>query len=137
MSYSHKFNSEKYSSISSVIAKIEEMVGGDRVVVKGLDRDQVGMIRYLLYDWLSHVGLKRMFRLRTEWDVGEIVIKHLGTPVGMEVEVKRAVKGLEKELEELILEDNPEDRVEQWIKEGKIELEEGEVLLERLKEILR
>lgn len=64
--YSKTFVPERYSRISSLLEKVQALEEGGRVVLSGLETREIGEVRWLLYDWLYHMQLKKQFRLREE-----------------------------------------------------------------------
>lgn len=138
MGYSTSYNEARYKPIAKVIQKVKQLNAGERVRVKGVDKDALGRMRSLMYDWLSHMGLKSRFRIKTDYKFCELEIRDLRFSNGLDITVESAkVAGLEPLLEELIKSEEPKELVSQWIEEEKITVRDGSALLERLTEILK
>lgn len=64
--YSKTFVPERYSRISSLLEKVQALEEGGKVVLSGIEKREIGEVRWLLYDWLYHMQLKKQFKLREE-----------------------------------------------------------------------
>jgi hypothetical protein len=136
MPYARKFNPDRYRVIQGVISKLERLQSGGRVVVSGLGREELERVRYLTYDWLSHMELKHNYRLRMDYRARELVIQHLGEPEGMRVRVDTGAVRDDLMRELIDNEEGAADLVNQWINEGKVTQSEGEELLSALAQVL-
>ena len=136
MTYSSTYDPNRYTSISQAIRSIENMRSGGRIVIDGLEREVIGRMRYLLYDWMSHLGIKKSYRIRSDPHRGEITILHLGMSDTMNIREDVPNTEVENLVGELIGIENPEDIVEQWIKEKRTNIIGGAEILRRLGEIL-
>lgn len=66
MAYSRKFTEKKYLQITSILEELQALQEGEILLVRDLVGEDVLRVRWLLYDWLRHQGLKRLFTIRTE-----------------------------------------------------------------------
>lgn len=136
MTYTRKFNEARYRPIAEVISKLERLRSGGRVVVGGLEREALARVRYLLYDWLSHMGLKESFKIKMDYARSELIVQHQGAPASLRVRVE--LGGVRDDLmRELIAnEERAQDLVNEWLSEGKITKEEGTELMLALEQVL-
>jgi len=65
MTYSKSFTPSKYTSISTALEKLQSLKPGARAVFVSVSPEAQARLRYLLYDYLHHSGLKAAFRLKT------------------------------------------------------------------------
>lgn len=138
MGYSTSYNEARYEPIAKLIQKVKGLNPGERVKVRGVDKQALGRMRSLMYDWLSHMGLKSRFRIKTDYHFLELEVQDLRFSESADITVESAkVAGLEPLLEELIKSEEPKELVRQWVKEEKISVRDGSALLERLTEILK
>lgn len=137
MSYTKRFDKEKYDDLSWVTEKLKLLKPGGRLVVGPFRGErQLNRARFMLYDWLNHMGLKQLFRVRTRLRQGELEVENLQWPEGAEVTVVQGMKRTERLLEELVLAGEPKKKIEQWVRERRISNQDGVELLQRLEEIL-
>lgn len=62
--YSKNFNPSKYKPIADLLGQIQVLEKGGSLWVNDLSREELHNTRWLLYDWLSHQGLKKNYRIR-------------------------------------------------------------------------
>lgn len=136
MTYTRKFTPERYRPITEVISKLEKLRSGGRVVISGLERETLMRVRYLVYDWLSHMGVKESYRLKMDYPRKELIVQHLGSPEELRVRVE--VGGVSDELMKELIdnEERAKDLVEEWVSEGRVTKNEGEELLSALEQVL-
>lgn len=100
--YSKTFRPERYSRISSLLEKVQVLEGGGKVVLSGLETREIGEVRWLLYDWLYHMQLKKQFRVREE-DFSLVVERKRENFVDFRVEEPPLPPHLEKIFQEALL----------------------------------
>jgi len=74
--YTKNFNPERYKDIKDILEKIQALEPGSRLSIKGLRRDEIHQLRWLLYDWMFHMGIKSKFQLRQ--DENELIVRRKG-----------------------------------------------------------
>ena len=137
MGYTAKYDEKKYQAIVPITGRLETLGPGERMTVGPFkDERQLRRLRYLFYDWLSHLGLKEQYRVRTYARALELEVEDLRWPNRLEVTMGKIKKHQEAPLKELVLADDPERVIQEWIKEEKITTQDGAVLLGKLEEIL-
>jgi len=127
MTYSKTFQLEKYSELQGILSDLENLTPGAQLKLEGLKEGLIGRVRYQLYDYLNQMGIKRLFRVRTEPAFGRISILRLGLPSDIRVSIEKPSLGLGALLEQLIKTDEAEvdDQIILWIREGKLSIEEA------------
>lgn len=63
--YTKKFVPERYLEIKPILEKIQKLSPGEVLLVRD-SNESLYSIRWLLYDWLYHMGLKNLFKIATE-----------------------------------------------------------------------
>jgi len=132
--YSKTFNSEKYKSIAKVLDSIQSLAPGGRVIVSEAPGLGIGIVRYLVYDFLFHTRLKAQFRLKTLGT--ELLIQRLGSGEALKVEVQVGRGEMIEALIELWGTAEARAALEEWIKASKISPEEGNELWESVQKIM-
>ena len=133
MSYTVNFKEERYAPIKHAIESLEGLQVGDRVVMEEVDLTQIGTIKYLLYDWLYHKGLKTMFKVGSNLSRREIWVERR-LPIGA-MRIRKETTN-QRLLEELIISEEPEKLVGKWVEKKEITETQGERLLDNLSKIL-
>jgi len=64
--YSKKFNPTKYEPIKELLEQIQDLEEGSSLLVSPNSEKEEREMRWLLYDWFFHMGLKHLYRLRRE-----------------------------------------------------------------------
>ena len=100
--YSKTFRPERYSRISSLLEKVQALEEGGKVVLPGLETREIGEVRWLLYDWLYHMQLKKQFCVREE-DFSLVVERRRENFVDFRVEEPSLPPHLEKIFQEVLL----------------------------------
>lgn len=134
--YSKQFDQKRYEPISRAVGQIEKLSPGGKVTIENLTREQMVRVRYLLYDWMSHLGVKQSYRIRTDYSTKQITVTHLGAYENMDVSISQGSKYLEPFVEQLIGLENPEEQIRLWITEKKLNVEQGAEILRSLKEVM-
>ena len=78
MAYTKTFNPDKFMPLASHLERILELQPDERYEFKGMTSSQVVKLRWLLYDWLHHTGLKSRFRIK---QIGTTTLFVLNTTV--------------------------------------------------------
>lgn len=136
MTYTRVFNPKRYRVIEGVIPKIEGLSPGGRVIVSGLEREALARVRYLLYDWLSHMGLKESFKIKMDYAREELTVQHQGAPESLRVRVELPSVRDDLMRELIANEERAEDLVNEWLREGKVTKEEAVELMAALAQVL-
>jgi len=132
MSYTAKFTPERYEPIAKVLESLKALRPGGKVTIAG-GREELERIRYLVYEFLFHTGLKREFKLRNLGD--ELLIQRKADL--REVRVAKDDKGeFIESLIELWGTLEAKAALERWKKEGRITEGEGAELWERTEKIM-
>lgn len=129
MGYSAKFNPARYESITKVLESLKSLLPGGRVLVSGRP-EELGLTKYLVYDFLFHTGLKSQFKIKTL--EGELLIQRKAAPA-----TKVSVEGaLIESLIEFWGTPKAEAALEQWKKEERITESEGVELWQSVAKIM-
>lgn len=135
--YSKTFKKDRYNSIMGITNELSELEPGASLKISGLSPETLHETRYLLYDYLHHLGTKSLFRLKSE--DGLLVIKRLGLPGTVQVVMEKgkdALDGLLKELITLDGSEKAEEKLAEWIKERKITAIEASDLFVRYRKVM-
>lgn len=132
--YSKKFDPSRYESIKDVLEKIQDLELGGTLWIRGLSKEQVYNTRWLLYDWLYHMELKRGYRLRViEGNILIVRLKKLD--FSFEVTHKELPERLRSFFEDSMLCHLKEEDAKKAL--GEVEDEEDrELLFERWKKVM-
>jgi len=128
--YSKKFKSERYGPVQGILDQMQSLEAGGSVRVKGLTVEMRQRAKYLIYDWLHHMALKRLYRIR---DIDQVLfISRMDLPPhSIEVEESPLTKIQEEILSSLLMRD--ESVVDQMLQE----LLEQEEISEADKEVIK
>lgn len=136
MSYSKKFSPEKYEGIAGILEKIQGMSPGARVTVSGVEAAALVEIRYLIYDFLHQMGVKKLYKIRSLENA--LLIQRLGfkdePKVLVEEEHSPKLEALIDAWETPNV--NPELMLKVWVDTGELTREEGDALWEKVKRIM-
>ncbi len=136
MGYSSKFSPERYEPIAKVLEGIQALPPGKSTIVS-VDPgrpEELGVIKYLVYDFLFHTGLKKNFRIKTLEN--ELLIQRLGLRAEPKFVLQKNNQELIETLIELWGEPEAKAQLESWIKEGKISAEDGDELWASVEKIM-
>jgi len=137
MSYSKHFNPARYEPIAKVLEAVQALRPGGRLTITGASSEELGQTRYLVYDFLWHMGLKEMFRLRTLGE-GTLLIQRLG--LGDSVKVEIAANTKRGEMIETLIElwdtEAAKDQLKEWVDSRKISAEDGDELWTSVQKIM-
>lgn len=71
--YTKKFNVQNYNSVQPILDKLQDLQEGEVLRVGcGGNIQTIGRTRWLLYDWIHHMGFRGMFRIRMTSDGLEV-----------------------------------------------------------------
>lgn len=136
MTYTKAFSEDKYSEIESALSQLPGLEAGGEVSISNLNTHEMAHVRWLVYDYLHHMGAKTRFRVKTDFDRKAIVIRRIGLSSVPQIQVNRSglPSGLAKILEDLVAIDNlsqAETKLAELTEGGKISAGEfGQLLLE-------
>lgn len=136
MTYTKTFDEAKFTEIEDLLKQLTNLESGGEVSISHLNAHEMAHVRWLIYDWLHHMGVKGKFRVRTDPERGALVVRRLGLTSTPHVEVNRSglPSGLARILEDLVALDDQrqaEQKLELLVSEKKISHGEfGELLLE-------
>ena len=135
MTYTKTFNPEKFAPIASILEQLQALVPGEKLTISLKTKAEQTNLRWLVYDWLHHMGLKEVFRLRVEGLDLEIMRRaepsfkiSISSPIG------RA--HLDKLLKETITSSEPIEFLRSKKEAGKISAEEFGWLLGKYDKIM-
>jgi hypothetical protein len=136
MGYSKKFSPERYEPIAKVLEAIQALEPGKSFILS-VDPgrpEELGLIKYLVYDFLFHTGLKKNFRIKTLEN--ELLILRLG----LRAEPKFVLQKNNQELIETLIElwdtEAAKVRLKEWVDSGKISAEDGDELWKSVQKIM-
>jgi len=135
MTYTKTFNPEKFAPIASVLEHLQTLEPGEKLVISLSSSVELANLRWLVYDWLHHMGLKEAFRLKVE-DLG-LEIKRRAQPefkINISSPVGKA--HLDKLLKETITSSEPIEFLRSKKEAGKINAEEFGWLLGKYDKIM-
>jgi hypothetical protein len=134
MGYSKIFKPERYESIAKVLEAVQTLHPGGRLTISGGSKEELGVIRYLVYDFLWHMGLKGKFRVKTL--ESSLLVLRLGFREEPKVRVEREQGELVEALIELWDTKAAEAQLKEWVSSGKISTEEGDELWKSVEKIM-
>lgn len=132
MTYSVKFTPERYEPIGKVLESLKALRPGGFVTTAG-GREELARVRYLVYDFLSHTGLKKEFRIKTLGS--ELLIQRKEDLREVKLSVNDNGELIES-LIELWGTEAAKAALERWTKEGRISEEEGAELWKSVEKIM-
>ena len=132
MTYSVKFTPERYEPIAKVLDSLKALRPGGFVTTAG-GREELSRVKYLVYDFLSHTGLKKEFKLKML--EGELLIQRKADLREVSLSIKDNGALIES-LIELWGTDGAKAALEDWIKVERISEEEGAELWESVSKIM-
>ena len=136
MSYTTTFDEKKYAPIREAIEQLPGLEPGGEVIISGLSDYELNRARWLLYDYLFHTGAKSGFRVKQDAEKNEIIVRRIGIKSQPIVTVSRGgvPASLDSLLAELVALDDlkqAEDRLGEWVQEGRITaVQLGQLLVE-------
>lgn len=106
MSYTVRFDETKFAPIAPLLAEIQNMAPGDklRLVLREVEKPR---LRWLVYDWLHHQGLKSQFVIKT-FDAELWILRKGKLNLSIEKETAPLPLEIENLLREMILANSPE-----------------------------
>jgi len=132
--YSKTFTPKRYEPIAKVLEAVQRLEPGERLIVSEAPGVEIGLVRYLVYDFLFHTGLKERFRLKTLGT--ELLIQRLGTGEGLKVELQKSNQEFIETLIELWGSTDAEEALKGWVLSGKISAEDGDELWASVERIM-
>ncbi len=135
--YSKIYIPERYEELGSILTKIQSLEPGGKVELRGLG-EETNRVRYQIYEWLYHMGLKKLFRLKQDLDT--LTIRRLGLPTSLEVTTKSPglPATLEVVLKELLMKKEKEvrDNLLDLVEKGELTNTESGLILDKWKEVM-
>ena len=129
MAYTRRFEPDRYDEITMITSKLPDMSPGEKFIFRGVD--DIAHIKWLLYDWLHHMGFKKNYTLYE--DHTTLTIRRKGLSAGVTVEREAPpMSGRGREiLKEMITSENPVELVTRYKDIGDVNIAEmGELLVE-------
>ena len=137
MTYTSKYNPDRYSQIADLLTKVSRLEPGARLMVKGLTPTEQARVRSLLYDWFHQMGLKARFKVKAEADRLSVIDRRLQSPITLTVETPLTSKEEQELMGELIEHyEEAEAVLECWVKEGKITDTRARELRDKLDQVM-
>lgn len=130
--YTKKFNPDHYEELAPLLEQIQDLEEGSSLLVSASPKESREM-RWLLYDWLHHMGLKSLFRIQDE--EGGFRVRRRGFSFEFSLEEGPLPPSLALLFREL-LSLSREEAKERLGKERGIEEKEKEQLLKRWKRVM-
>jgi hypothetical protein len=76
--YASEFDESKYEHLRDILKEMQDLSPGERTLLRGMNQAERNRVRYLLYEWLKHMNMKKLFRIQDE--DGTLIIRKLGLP---------------------------------------------------------
>jgi len=135
MAYTTKWDQSRYEGISLILKDMIALEDGGSLLLSFSSREDLVRTRYLIYDWLSHQGLKKNFKIRTRFERLALLVEKSG--FSPEVVVEKGREPLSPRLEEILKDllqwEKPQEALLELLK--KEEISGGD--FDRLRENLR
>uniref|UniRef100_A0A6M3JXR0 Uncharacterized protein n=1 Tax=viral metagenome TaxID=1070528 RepID=A0A6M3JXR0_9ZZZZ len=135
MTYTKTFNPEKFAPIASVLEQLQALVPGEKLTISLKTKAEQTNLRWLVYDWLHHMGLKEVFRLRVE-DLGLEIKRRIEPEFEINISSPIGKAHLDKLLKETITSSEPIEFLRSKKEAGKINAEEFGWLLGKYDKIV-
>jgi hypothetical protein len=137
MTYSSKYNADKYSQITDLLTQVSRLEPGGRITIKGLTPTEQARVRSLLYDWFHHMSLKARFKVKAEADRLSIIDRRLQNPITLTIETPLTSREEQELMGELIERyEEAEAVLECWVSEGKITDTRAKELRVKLEQVM-
>ena len=135
MTYTKSFSPDDYELIAPTLQKIQDLKDGERLVLSGLSPEDKAALRYKLYNWLHHTGLKKHFRIKTlQKDL--VVMRKSFTGLQTFLEKDSLESSVEEIFKEMIQSDEPKALAKTKAQEGTITEEQALDLIERYNKVM-
>ena len=107
--YSKTYNPKRYEEISELLEAVSTLEEGGRLTLSPSPKEDRGRVRYLIYDWLYHMSMKKSFRLQEE--EGCLIIRRRPslTNITFQVEQPPLPSHLDSLFKELLIIDSLEE----------------------------
>jgi len=135
MTYTKTFNPEKFAPIASILEQLQALVPGEKLTISLKTKSEQTNLRWLVYDWLHHMGLKKVFRLRIE-DLDLEIKRRIEPEFEINISSPIGRAHLDKLLKETITSSEPIEFLRSKKEAGKISAEEFGWLLGKYDKIM-
>ena len=135
MTYTKVFEPSRYESIASATDQLSRLSPGQRIVIQAKNAEALVRLRYLLYDYLYHTGLKGDFRLKVISPT-ELLILRLQSALIEKIESERSAPFIER-LIDLWDSGDPGAELAKWVEKGELTQEEAKAVKEEVERIMR
>ena len=110
MTYTKAYSEDKYGEIREALDQLPGLESGGEVTISNLNPHEIAHVRWLVYDYLHHMGAKSRFRVKTDHDRQAVVVRRIGLSSSPQIAVNRSglPSGLAKILEDLVAIDDLE-----------------------------
>jgi hypothetical protein len=62
--YTKNFDPARFEKIRYILEPLQNLSPGEKITISGFSREEKITTRWLLYDWMSHMGVKSLFRIK-------------------------------------------------------------------------
>ena len=131
--YSKIFKPERYKPIKTLLKEVQELDFGAVATVKGSTED-ISTTRFLLYDWLFHMGLRGVYKLQLINESWLVVTKKRSPKLGV-LSGMALSSSLESHMRELVVIFDKEE-METKLKELQLTQEDAQALREAWEKVM-
>ena len=133
--YTKRFKEDKFIPLRETFEELQNLRVGDKVTLTGLTLENLKYYRWLIYDWLHHMNLQKLFKVSVrEGDL--VIIRRDLEPPTLERHSLTVRRDLEPTFEALIKSDDPVKFLQEAKKKGDITAEEMGVLLDKYNQVM-
>jgi hypothetical protein len=139
MVYSKRFQAHKYQHLASLLEKIQALKDDASLRIEDLSPAALYRLRWQLYEWLHHMELKHLFRLRVEGKVLKVTRTSGAQEFTFLKERIELPEKLSRLFEELLIMkelDRVKQRTKGWTKNHYINEEEARLLIAKWEEVM-
>ena len=135
MTYTKKFNPAKFTHLEETFKTLLDLSPGEKLTVGGVGVESLHSTRWLIYDWLYHMGMNKKFKISER--EGELVIIRKGGAIPTLRRETPTLKQLEPLLEEMLGSKDASLWLREARREERITAEEMGILLDRYNKVMK
>lgn len=79
MTYSTELKKQSYRGLDETLERLTKLAPGDRLVLENLSGPAQGSVRFKLYNWMHHNGIKENYKIITER--GRLIVVRKGVDI--------------------------------------------------------
>jgi len=136
MSYTKHFDPSKFEPIEDTLKQMQSLEPGGKLFLHNFPMEHWESYRWLIYDWLHHMGLRGKFRVKVVEGLPMVIRKGF-PPVTLEKQGAELEVRLDNILKEMITSEKPLDLVREKARLGTITPEELGVLIAKFDEVMK